>query len=142
MPALKDLLGGNEPLFAKNVGMAADQFFGQSLGDQAKIEGTALLGQLGMENKVKKDVPKFLLQGVIVLLVDGLQQLVHLLQHHGSEGLVRLFSVPWTALGATKASHDLQQGTNFFHRMEIKKNRVFVESERDSRRKLSSLFVP
>ena len=108
MPTLEDLLGGNEPLFAKNVGMAADQFFGQSLGDLAKIEGTALLGQLGMENKVKKDVPKFLLEGVIVLLVDGLQQLVHLIQHHGSEGLVRLFSVPWTALGATKASHDLQ----------------------------------
>ena len=73
MPALKDLLGGNEPLFAKNVGMAADQFFGQSLGDQAKIERLALLGQLGMENKVKEDVPQLLLQGVIVLLLDGLQ---------------------------------------------------------------------
>gem|GEM_PF-2690830 len=142
MPPVEDLSGGSEPLLAKDVGVTVDQFFGQSLGDLAKIERPALFGQLGMENKVKEDVPQLLLQGVIVLLLDGLQQLVHLLQHHGSESLMGLFPVPGATLGAAQASHDLKQGTNFFHRMEIRKNRAFVESERDSRRKLSSLFVP
>jgi hypothetical protein len=56
--------------------------------------------------------------------------------------LMGLFPVPGATLGAAQASHDLKQGTNFFHRMEIRKNSAFVESERDSRRKLSSLSVP
>ena len=73
MPPVEDLSGGSEPLLAKDVGVTADQFFGQSLGDLAKIERPALFGQLGMENKVKEDVPQLLLQGVIVLLLDGLQ---------------------------------------------------------------------
>jgi hypothetical protein len=70
MPALEDLLGGGEALFSKNMGVAADQLFGELLGDFLEIEGAALLSQLGVKNNVEKDIAQLFLKGLIVFLID------------------------------------------------------------------------
>ena len=70
MPALENLLGGGEALFSKNMGVAADQLFGELLGDFLEIEGAALLSQLGVKNNVEKDIAQLFLKGLIVFLID------------------------------------------------------------------------
>ena len=142
MPALEDLLGGGEALFPKDVGVAADQLFGELLGDFLKIEGAALLGQLGVENNVKKDVPQLFLKGLVVFLIDRFEQLVDFLEKHGAKSLVGLLLIPRATTGSAEASYDLGKGANFFHSMDVRRRRSFVESERDSSRKSSSLFFP
>jgi len=73
MPALEDLLGGGEALFSKNMGVAADELFGELLGDFLEIEGAALLSQLGVKNNVEKDIAQLFLKGLIVFLIDRLE---------------------------------------------------------------------
>jgi hypothetical protein len=142
MPALEDLLGGGEALFPKDVGVAADQLFGELLGDFLKIEGVALLGKLGVENNVKKDVPQLFLKGLVVFLIDRFEQLVDFLEKHGAKSLVGLLLIPRATTGSAEASYDLGKGADFFHSMDVRRRRSFVESERDSSRKSSSLFFP
>ena len=142
MPALEDLLGGGEALFPKDVGVAADQLLGELLGDFLKIEGVALLGKLGVENNVKKDVPQLFLKGLVVFLIDCFEQLVDFLEKHGAKSLVGLLLIPRATTGSAEASYDLGKGADFFHSMDVRRRRSFVESERDSSRKSSSLFFP
>jgi hypothetical protein len=42
-----------------------------------------------------------------------------------------LFSVPGAAFRATKAGNDFFKRTDFFHPLEIRERRAFVESGRD-----------
>jgi hypothetical protein len=52
------------------MGVAADQLFGELLGDFLEIEGAALLSQLGVKNNVEKDIAQLFLKGLIVFLID------------------------------------------------------------------------
>jgi hypothetical protein len=55
---------------------------------------------------------------------------------------VGLLLVPRATTGSAEASYDLGKGADFFHSMDVRRRRSFVESERDSSRKSSSLFFP
>ena len=121
MPALEDLLGGGEALFPKNMGVAADQLFGELLGDFLEIEGAALLSQLGVKNNVEKDIAQLFLKGFVVFLIDRFEQLVNFLEKHGAKSLVGLLLVPRATTGSAEASHDLGQGADFFHATDVRR---------------------
>jgi len=53
-----------------------------------------------------------------------------------------LFSVPGAAFRATKSGDDFFERTNFFHSMEIRERRSFVESRRDGGRKWGMIHLP
>jgi len=53
-----------------------------------------------------------------------------------------LFSVPRTAPRAAEPGHDFFERTNFFHPLEIRERRAFVESWRDADQKWGMIFVP
>ena len=121
MPALEDLLSGGEALFSKNMGVAADQLFGELLGDFLEIEGAALLSQLGVKNNVEKDIAQLFLKGFVVFLIDRFEQLVNFLEKHGAKSLVGLLLVPRATTGSAEASHDLGQGADFFHATDVRR---------------------
>lgn len=121
MPALEDLLGGGEALFPKNMGVAADQLFGELLGDFLEIEGAALLSQLGVKNNVEKDIAQLFLKGFVVFLIDRFEQLVNFLEKHGAKSLVGLLLVPRATTGSAEAGHDLGQGADFFHATDVRR---------------------
>ena len=49
VPAVEDLGRGDDLFFSKNVGVAADEFLGESFGDGLEVEGAAFVGELGMK---------------------------------------------------------------------------------------------
>jgi hypothetical protein len=73
MPALKNLGGGGDPLFAKDMGVSANQFFRKFTGNGLKVKGSALLCKLGVEDNMEKDIPQFLAEGMVVPFIDRLQ---------------------------------------------------------------------
>ena len=128
MPSLENLGGSGNPLFAKHVGVSANQFFRKFPGDGFQVEGSALFGQLGMENDMEQDIPEFLPEGVVVPFIDRLEEFVDLFQNHGAERSMGLLSVPRAAFRATKASDDFFERANFLHLSEIREWKAFVES--------------
>lgn len=132
MPTAEDLGRIAEFFPAEDVGMAADELVGQFAGNGPEIEGFPFAGKLGVEKDMQKNIPQFLLEGMVVSLIDGLQKLVHLLEDHGPEGAVGLFPVPRAAARATEPGHDPGEGLGFAHQPELRGGRRFVEPERDS----------
>ena len=80
---------------------------------------------------MEKDIPKFFPKGEIIPLVDRLEKLIDFFQNHGAKGSMSLFSVPGAAFRATKAGYDFFERADFFHPLEIRERRAFVESGRD-----------
>ncbi len=131
VPAAEDL-GRVAQLFpAKDMGVAADELFGQLPRHGLKIKGPALPGQLGVEENVQQDVSQFFFEGMVIALVDGFEKLVYLLQNHGPKRTVGLFPVPRAAPGPAQAGHDAGEGLGFTHRSGLRAPRRFVEPERD-----------
>jgi len=115
VPAAEDLGGVTEFFPAEDVGVAADELVGQFAGDGLEIEGSPLAGELGVEEDMEEDVAQLLLEGVVIALVNGLEELVDLLKDHGAEGAMRLLPVPRTTARAAQASHDPGEGLGFAH---------------------------
>jgi len=115
VPAAEDLGRVAEFFPAEDVGVAADELVGQFAGDGLEIEGPPLAGELGVEEDMEEDVAQLLLEGVVIALVDGLEELVDLLKDHGAEGAMRLLLVPRTTARAAQASHDPGEGLGFAH---------------------------
>lgn len=131
VPATEDLRGVSQLFPAKDVGMPADQFFRQFPGHSAEIEGFSFPGQLGVKKDVKEDIPQFFPEGMIIPLVDGLEELVYLLQNHGTERAMGLLPVPRASPRATQSCHDLGEVPGFAHPSPLRAARRFVEPERD-----------
>jgi len=113
------------------MGVTLHQFFGEFLGDFLQVKGPPLAGQLGMENDVEENVPELLPEGVVVPLVNGLEEFVDLLENHGPKGAVCLLAIPRATFRPSKPCHDAHQLFDFPHLHEIKIGRSFVESGRD-----------
>jgi len=131
VPAAENLGGVAQFFPAKDVGMPADELFGQLASHGLKIKGSALPGQLGVEEDMQQDVSQFLFEGMVIALVDGFEKLIDLLQNHGPKGAVGLFPVPRAAPGSAQAGHDAGEGLGFAHRSGLRAPRRFVEPERD-----------
>ena len=53
-----------------------------------------------------------------------------------------LFPIPRAAFRSSEAGYDFFERTNFFHPLEIRERRAFVESWRDADQKWGMIFVP
>lgn len=91
------------------MGMADNQLFADAVHHVAKLKSAFFLFDLRMENHLEQHVPQFLLESGGILLVNGLNGLMGLLQKIGADALMRLFPVPGASLGRTEQGHDLQQ---------------------------------
>ena len=81
---------------------------------------------------MEQDIPEFLPESVVVPFIDSLEKLIDLFKNHGAKGSMGLFSVPRTAPGAAELGHDFFERADFFHPLEIRERRAFVESLRDA----------
>ena len=97
LPVGQHLLGGVCPGGAKDVGMAVHQFLGYSVYHVLHGEAALLGLYLGVECHLHQDVPQLLAHGVGVIPVQGVQNLIGLLQKVPANGVMGLFSVPGTA---------------------------------------------
>ena len=131
VPAPKHLGRIPQLFLAEDMGMPPDQLVGQLLGHGREIKGPPFPGQLGMEEDMEEHVPELLLEGMIVPLINGLEQLVDLLENHRLERAVGLFSVPRAATRAAQLGHDPGERLGFAHASALRGPRRFVEPERD-----------
>ena len=111
--------------------VSPDEFVGQLPGHGLKIKGLSFARQLGVEKDVEENVPQFLLEGVVVSLVDSLEQFVDLLEDHGAEGAVGLLAIPRATPRSPQAGHDAGEGFGCAHPSPLRGGPRFVEPERD-----------
>ena len=72
-------------------------------------EGPALLGDVGVEDDLQQQVAELAGELVVVLLVDGVGDLVGLLDRHRLDALVGLLAVPRAAAGGAQARDQLDE---------------------------------
>jgi hypothetical protein len=91
------------------VGVAAEHLVRDPLDDLPEAEGPPFLGDVGVEHDLQQQVTELAEELVVVLLVDGLGDLVGLLDRHGLDGLVGLLAVPGAATGGPEAGDQLDE---------------------------------
>lgn len=116
---------------AKHMGVPADEFLRQFLGDLLEIKGLSLPSELGVKKNMEKNIPQLLFERMVVSLINGFEQLIDLLQNHWPEGAVRLLPIPRATTGASQPGHDPGQRLSFAHSPPLRGLRRFVEPERD-----------
>ncbi len=97
------------------MGVAADELFADLGDDFVKGEGVAFARHLGVHNDVEQDVAKLLAEVGVVGLVDGLDDLVTLLDEGGAEAGVGLLAVPGAAIGGAEAGDDVAEAGDITH---------------------------
>ena len=94
---------------AEDVGMAAHQLLHQPGEHLLRAEVARLLGDADLVGHVEQYVAQLLGHRVGLLAVDGLQELVDLLQELGLEGAAGLLPVPGAALRSPQVRQQGQQ---------------------------------
>ena len=94
LPVCQDLLGGVRPRIPEHVGMAVDQLPGHAVHHVVHGEPAPLRLHLGVEGHLHQHVPQLLAHTVGIIVVDGVQGLVRLLQEIPADGAVGLFPGP------------------------------------------------
>ncbi len=108
-PVLERLVRVLDPHIAEHVGVAADHLLADSLDHVVDAEAALARPELGLKQDLKQQVPELLAVLGRVIAVNGLQDLVGLLDQVGLEGLEGLLVVPGTAVGGQQPLHDLDQ---------------------------------
>jgi hypothetical protein len=108
LPGLLDGLGGVEGGVAEDVGVAGGHLVAELVEDGFEVEGAALVGEVGVEGEEEGEVAELLAEGVVVLGVEGVEDLVGLFDEVGGEALVGLAAVPRAAmLGVAQAGDEV-----------------------------------
>ena len=84
-----------------------NQLIAELVADIGDIEVTCLGAYLGIEDDVEEDVAELLADVILVVLDDGIGQLIGLLDGVRTQALVGLLTVPRTFLA--KIIHDVEQ---------------------------------
>ena len=90
----------------EDVRMAGDELFGDFGNDVRHVEIARLFLHEGMEDRLHQHVARLLAHALGVLSVDGVYELVRLLDEVDADGLVRLHPIPRAAVGRAQAAHD------------------------------------
>ena len=90
----------------KDVGMAADELGVQIGGDVAMVEVAGLGGHLRIEENLQQQVAELVLEVGPGAALDGVEDLVGLLERVALDGVEGLLAVPGTAVRGAQASHD------------------------------------
>ena len=103
-------------LVREHMGMPPDQLLGHGVGHVVEGEQALFLGHPGMEDDLEQQVPKLALQFAHVAPLDGVGDLIGLLDRIGGDGLEGLLHVPRTAaVGVPQPDHDLLQPVDRAH---------------------------
>ena len=94
---------------AEHMGMAEDHFLGDLVDHIVHGEPPQLLFNLSVKYHLHQDVAQLLAHGMGIIPVQGVQDLIGLLQKIPPDGLVGLLGVPGTAARGAQQSHDLQK---------------------------------
>ena len=94
---------------AEDVRVAADHLLRDALDDPLQAERPALLGDVGVEDDLEQQVAELAGELGVVLLVDGVGDLVGLLDRHRLDALVGLLAVPRAAAGGPQAGDQLDE---------------------------------
>ncbi len=108
-PVRLDVLRGRGILLPEDMGMAMDQLLDDAARDI--VEGERLIGVVlgdpGMEDDLEEDIAQLLAERLAVALLDGLDQLVRLLDAVLGEVAVRTDAAP--GAGGADLVHDLDE---------------------------------
>ena len=85
--------------------MADDELAADFVADVADIERALLLGHTGVEHDLQHQVAQFLAEKDVVVVVDGLDDLIGLLDEIFADRPVRLLTVPGAAPGRAEQLH-------------------------------------
>lgn len=90
--------------------MAAQQLLGDRLDDVAEGKGVPLLGHAGVEHDLEQQVAELVLEILEIAAIDGVRDLVGLLDGVGRDAGEVLLQVPRTAgAGGAQRGHDRDQ---------------------------------
>ena len=89
--------------------VATDELVGDGAGGLLEVERLALAGQLAVEDDLQQQVAALLEHLVVVVGLDGVDQLVHLLDGVETDRFVILLAIPRATAGAAQARHDLNK---------------------------------
>ena len=110
LPVGEHLAGGLGHRVAKDVGVAVDELFADTVAHRVEVKGALLGFHLAVERHLQKHVAQFLFQKMGVGEVDGFQRLVGLLDEIGADGAVGLLFVPGAAVvGVAQKGDDTHQ---------------------------------
>lgn len=100
---------------AKDVGVAANELFADLGDDFVEGKGVAFPRHLGVHDDVEQDVAQLLAEVGVVGLVNGLDDLVTLLDEGGAEAGVGLLAVPRAAIGSAETGDDVAEAGDVAH---------------------------
>ncbi len=95
--------------------VAADELFADLGDDFVEGKGVAFPRHLGVHDDVEQDIAELLAEVGVVSLVDGLDDLVTLLDEGGAEALVGLLAVPRAAIGGAEPGDDVAEAGDITH---------------------------
>ena len=87
--------------------VSTDELVSNGAGSLLEVEYLAFTGQLAVEDNLQQQITTFLKHLLVVVGLDGIDQLVHLLNGVETDRLVILLAVPRAATRAAQARHDL-----------------------------------
>jgi hypothetical protein len=89
--------------------MPKHQLIGDPIGDLIKVKSTFFTGHLCVQNDLEQNVTKFLEKSFVILVIDGVDQLIALFQQMRLERCVSLLAVPWATVGRPQFGHYFPQ---------------------------------
>ena len=109
LPLPERILGVGHRLVAEDVRMAPGHLLDEAIEHVRHGELAGLGRHLAVEHDLEEQVAQLLGEVPRVVLVDGLQDLVGLLDQVGLEGGAGLLAVPWAASLAAQPGHERQE---------------------------------
>ena len=100
LPVAEHLARGAGLFVAEDVGMPADHLLGDPLDHAVDVKSPAFSGHVRVEDHLQQKVAQLTGQGLVVLKVDGLRDLVGFLDGHRLHARVGLLAVPGAAPGS------------------------------------------
>ena len=117
LPVARLLLGALvAALVPEDVRMPRDHLVGDAAGHVGEVEGPRLLGHARMIDHLEQQVAQLAAQVVHVAALDGVGDLIGLLDRVGSDRLEGLLDIPGTArLGVAQGGHDAYKSIHLVH---------------------------
>ncbi len=109
LPIGEDLLGGLGHNAGKDMRMAANQLFADSVAHAVDIKYPFFAFHFRVEYDLKQHISQFFLQSFGIFLVDGFQYFIDLFHKVSADRMMVLLPIPWAALTAPQDLHDLTQ---------------------------------
>jgi hypothetical protein len=84
----------------------------QGIGD-GEVAGFRL--ELRQKHRLEQEVAELFAEPGVVVSIDGLEDLIGLLEDERFQGINRLHAIPGTPLGRTQRGHDLDEARELLH---------------------------